>query len=134
LEFFRLRIAIAHAQRNFRRTRPNQFHGAAEIVSPMRSEIFGGFDQINFNLQMKSFRTCAAKFSALDQINFNLQMKSFRPCVAKFSADSTKAILRCSSNCFTHAQRNFRRTRLNQFHGAAEIVSPMCSEIFGGLD
>jgi len=54
-------MLFAHAQRNFRRTRPNQFHVAAEIVSPMRSEIFGGLHQINFTLQLGPFHQTPAK-------------------------------------------------------------------------
>jgi len=51
-----------------------------------------------------------------------------RPFAAKFSVDSIKSISRCSWNRFAHAQRNFRRTRPNQFHVAAGIVRPCAAK------
>jgi len=93
----------------------------------MRSEIFDGFDQINFTLQLKLFRLCAAKFLV----------------------DSTKSILRCNWNRFAQAQRKIpyltwyfveraqlkvRWTWPKKIRLRLEISSKECSEQFAGLE
>ena len=82
-----------HEQRNFRWDQPNQFYSTPQIVSAMRSKIIGGyFSQINCRCSMIFSLMRSELFGGINQINFPVLLKLFRLCAAKFSVGSVKLI------------------------------------------